>query len=286
MLRKLGYACRIAPSYEGQNVACLVALHARKSAKSVLAYRAAYPQRRIILVLTGTDVYHDIRRSRLAQRAMEAADVLVTLQPQAFSELTPRLRRKARAVVQSAPQRRHVQNRDGVFRVCVLGHLRTEKDPMRAAYAVRTIDPSLSIEVVHAGRALSPAFDSAAKRETRSNPRYRYRGELPRAQALALLARSDVLVQSSRLEGGANTVCEAIACGTPVLATRIRGNTGILGSGYPGLYAPGDTKALARLIERAASEPRFYASLKRSCEKLRPLVDPNRELQAWEELMR
>src|SRR6185437_9593919 len=78
MFRSLGYSCGIAPAYDGEDAACVVALHARKSAKSVLAYRTAYPRRRIILVLTGTDVYRDIRRSRTAIRAMEAADVLVT----------------------------------------------------------------------------------------------------------------------------------------------------------------------------------------------------------------
>lgn len=285
LLRKLGYACRIAPSYEGQDAACLVALHARKSAKSVLAYRAAYPQRRIILVLTGTDVYRDIRRSRLAQRAMAAAEVLVTLQPEAIRELPRALRRKARAIIQSAPQRRHIARRDGVLRICVLGHLRSEKDPMRAAYALRQLDPALRVQVVHAGGILAPRFARAATLEMQRNPRYVYAGELPRAKALALLAQSDLLVQSSRMEGGANTVCEAIACDTPVLASRIAGNTGILGRSYPGLYPLADTKALARLIERAATQPAFYESLQRWCRQLRPLVRPEQELRAWKDVL-
>src|SRR5579872_6260916 len=143
MFRALGHSSRIAPAFDGQDAACLVALHARKSAKSVLAYRAAYPRRRIILVLTGTDVYRDISRSRIAVRAMEAADVLVTLQPEAIRELPARLRHKARAIVQSAPNKRHARRRrDGTLNICVLGHLRAEKDPMRAAYAVRSLSGS------------------------------------------------------------------------------------------------------------------------------------------------
>jgi putative glycosyltransferase (TIGR04348 family) len=262
-----------------------VALHARKSAQSVLAYRAAYPRRRIILVLTGTDVYRDIRRSRTALRAMEAADVLVTLQREAIRELPARLRRKARAIVQSAPQRAHRARRDGVLRVCVLGHLRSEKDPMRAAYAVRGLDRELNVEVVHAGGILVPRYEAAAKTETRRNPRYEYVGELPRNKALALLASSDLLVQSSRMEGGANTVCEAIACGTPVLASRVSGNIGILGARYPGLYDLGDTKALAALIKRAVISPAFYERLRSACEALRPLVDPRRERRCWQDVM-
>lgn len=264
---------------------CLVALHARKSAKSVLAYRAAYPQRRIILVLTGTDVYRDIRSSRLAQRAMQAADVLVTLQPEAAAELPASLRGKARAIIQSAPARRHVRRADGAFHVCVLGHLRAEKDPMRAAYAVRKLAPDLPVRIEHAGGILSPSYARATKAEMRRNARYRYAGELPRGKALALLASSDVLVQSSRMEGGANTVCEALACGTPVLASRIPGNTGILGRRYPGLYDLGDTDALAALIKRAATSPAFYRRLQHACEKLRYLVDPQRELRAWQTIL-
>jgi putative glycosyltransferase (TIGR04348 family) len=284
MFRSLGHACRIATAYEGDDAACLVALHARKSAKSVLAYRAAYPRRRIILVLTGTDVYRDIRRSRASLRAMEAADVLVTLQPEAIAEVPSRLRGKVRAIVQSSPLKRHRGRRSATLRICVLGHLRPEKDPMRAAYALRKLDPDLQVQVVHAGGILAPAYERATRDEMRRNPRYHYVGELPRARALALLTRSDLLVQSSRMEGGANTICEALACGTPILASRIPGNTGILGREYPGFYPVGDSEALARLMERAMSHA-FYERLRKACEQLQPLVDPKREARLWRAIL-
>lgn len=262
-----------------------MALHARKSAKSVLAYRAAYPRRRIILVLTGTDVYRDVHRSRTAQRALEEADVLVALQPEAIKELPARVRRKATAIVQSAPPRKHAPRRNGAFRICVLGHLRAEKDPMRAAYASRLLARGVHVEVIHAGAVLEARFENLVKAEMHRNARYRYLGEVPRGKALSLLASCDLLVQSSRIEGGANTVCEAIASGTPVLASRISGNIGILGARYPGLYDLGDTRALAALIERAATSQAFYERLQAACEKLRPLVDPQRERRAWREVL-
>jgi glycosyltransferase involved in cell wall biosynthesis len=231
-------------------------------------------------------VYRDIHRSAAAVRALEAADTIVALQPDALAQLPRKLRRKAHAIVQSAPAMRHGKRRnDGVLRICVLGHLRPEKDPMRAAYALRVLDKDVRVVVQHAGAILNDRFESATQREMQRNPRYRYLGELPRARALRLLANSDLLVQSSRMEGGANTICEAIACGTPVLASRISGNIGILGRRYPGLYELGDTKALARLIRRAAEQPAFYARLQEACTQLRPLVDPNRELQAWREVL-
>jgi hypothetical protein len=54
-----------------------------------MAYRAAYAERHIILVMTGTDLYREIKRSRQATAAMEAADVLITLQPDGIRALPP-----------------------------------------------------------------------------------------------------------------------------------------------------------------------------------------------------
>ena len=38
----------------------LIALHARKSAASIEAFRRAHPAARIVLVMTGTDLYRDL----------------------------------------------------------------------------------------------------------------------------------------------------------------------------------------------------------------------------------
>jgi glycosyltransferase involved in cell wall biosynthesis len=61
-----------------------------------------------------------------------------------------------------------------------------------------------------------------------ANPRYRWLGELPRWQALRVLARSHVLVLSSLTEGGANVISEALALGVPIVASRIAGSMGLL----------------------------------------------------------
>lgn len=262
----------------------MVGLHALKSARSILAFRERYPARRIIVVLTGTDLYRDIASSKLAVRALEAADQLVTLQSDGIRALPHRFRSKAVAVIQSAQPCRRTRVTHPLT-ICVLGHLRYEKDPMRAAYAIRKIDPAIDVRVVQAGQILAPRFALIVQREMQRNPRYHYAGALDRTAALQLLARSDVLVQSSRMEGGANTICEAIACGVPVIASCISGNIGILGQTYPGLYSVGDTEALQTMIERILRSPAFYSTLQRATDSLKPLVTLERERSAWRKVL-
>jgi glycosyltransferase involved in cell wall biosynthesis len=57
------------------------------------------------------------------------------------------------------------------------------------------------------------------------------------------------------MEGGAHVVIEAIRSGTPVLASRIDGNLGLLGDDYPGCSTWGDDAALAALLEQARDDP-------------------------------
>src|SRR5205823_14068927 len=151
-------------------------------------------------------------------------------------ELPARLRGKVRVVPQSAPPvgvATHASSR--AFEVAVVGHLRDEKDPLRTALAARLLPESSRVRVVHAGAPLSGSWKRAALREERENPRYRYVGELPLAKARALIARARVMALTSRLEGGANVVSEAVAAGTPILASRIPAMVAILGEGDPGL---------------------------------------------------
>ena len=93
------------------------------------------------------------------------------------------------------------------------------------------------------------------------------------------------MVISSRMEGGANVVTEALAAGVPVIASRIPGNVGMLGKNYAGYYPPGDERALARLLWRAESDPEFYRKLKRLCAARRCLVSRKREKQALKQLL-
>jgi glycosyltransferase involved in cell wall biosynthesis len=93
-------------------------------------------------------------------------------------------------------------------------------------------------------------------------------------------------VLSSRLEGGANVLSEAIVTSAPVIASRIPGTVGILGGNYPGYFDVGDTRELARLLIRAETEPDFLALLRSREDRLAKLFEPEREQKAWKELLR
>lgn len=286
ILHRLGHTARIANEYNGQPCDLMIAMHARKSAQAVSRYRSLYPDGPLILALTGTDVYRDIKRSVRARQSLEQANRIVVLQKAAIEELRAQMREKCAVIYQSsAPMAKPPERPERRFLITVLGHLRPEKDPFRAAMASRRLPEHSRVSVVHLGGALSTQMAAAAERHQRSNPRYRWLGEVSHSSARRWLSRSHLMVLSSRMEGGANVLSEAIVLGTPVLASRIPGSVGILGERYPGLFDTGDTVALAQLMERAECDPAFYARLQTWCKRLAALFTPQREQAAWARLL-
>ena len=92
---------------------------------------------------------------------------------------------------------------------------------------------------------------------------------------IALHARKSA--DSSKMECGAHVVMEAVCCGTPVLASRIDGNVGLLGDDYAGYFPVGDAAALARLLARCQDDPAWLALLQTQCSQRVPLFSPQRE---------
>jgi putative glycosyltransferase (TIGR04348 family) len=286
ILRDLGRRVAVRQEYGGEPCDLLVALHALRSFPSLERYRAKHSDGPVVLALTGTDVYGALGTDPRARQALDMATRLVVLQPLALEELPESVRDKGRVIYQSVPSLRvRPRPRRDCFEVCVLGHLRPVKDPFRTALAARLLPPASRLQVLHLGAALSEEMAEQARAEAASNPRYRWLGEVPRWKALRLLARCQLLVLTSQLEGGANVVSEALAASVPVLSSRIAGSVGLLGDAYPGYFPVGDTAALAGLLERAEIDAGFYQALSEWCARLRPLIDPQRERQSWEELL-
>jgi putative glycosyltransferase (TIGR04348 family) len=286
ILKRLGHHVYLDESYRGEACDLLIALHARKSAESIRRFKEAHPNLPLIVALTGTDLYRDIQTSAAARQSLDLATRLVVLQSMGMAELPRRLRAKTRVIYQSASRFNAPPKPKDAFKVCVIGHLRPVKDPLRTAAAARLLPASSALRIFHVGRALSQRMEQRARAETLRNQRYRWLGELPHWKTRALLARSHLLSLTSIMEGSANVLSEAIASSVPVVASKIPGLVGTLGKNYPGYFPVGNTRALARLLRRAESDARFYRALKSRCARLRPLVDPKRERAAWEKLLR
>lgn len=287
ILRGLGHRVEVAEAYAGQAADLMVALHAWRSAETVLRYRKDRPQGPLVVALTGTDLYRFIHSHPEATlRSVALADRLVALHDLAGEALPAEHRGKLRVIHQSAPPlsgpRRPVRSE---MRVCVAGHLREEKDPLRAAYAVRDLPADSRLRVHHYGRAHSADWTERAQAEQAANPRYRWHGEVPHWQVRRAYATSRLMVVSSRMEGGANVVSEALVAGLPVVGSDIPGNLGLLGEDYPGCYPVADTAGLRELLLRAEGDAAFYRDLEERCAARRHLFTPEREAEAWRLLL-
>jgi len=81
-------------------------------------------------------------------------------------------------------------------------------------------------------------------------------GPLTRAETLACLRAADVFALNSAAEGFSHMILEAMALGTPVVATCAGGNPELIEDGVTGLLvAPGDRAALASAIQRLLKDP-------------------------------
>jgi putative glycosyltransferase (TIGR04348 family) len=276
-LREAGHTVRVQVEWDGRPADLMLALHARRSFASIRAFAERYPSRPLLLALTGTDLYRDIHEDADAQQALELAHRILVLQERGPDELATHLAAKTRVIYQSAPDTARRPSPPDTFEVLVIGHLRTEKDPFRAALATAYLPEHSRIQVTHLGSALSEDMAETAELAQSKLPRWHWAGDVPHATVLKRLARARLMVISSVMEGGANVICEALAAGVPVLASHMPGNIGMLGEDYPGYFPVGDEQQLARLMEMAESDPAFYANLQRHACVRRGLMRPEQE---------
>jgi len=128
-------------------------------------------------------------------------------------------------------------------------------------------------------------METRALRETQRNPRYNWLGEVSHAQSKRHVARSRLLLVSSKSEGAPSVISEALASDVPIISTKIDGVIGILGENYPGYFRVGNTLELRKLLLRCESDAEFYDSLIQHCRERASLVAPERERKAWAKLL-
>ncbi len=276
---------RIVKHWDGTPADALIALHARRSADSIARFRSANAQAPLALVMTGTDLYRDLDTDLDAQHAVECASHIVVLQDEGLHALPTAARARARSIVQSASRLVRRDAATGHVGLVAVGHLRDEKDPLTLMAAARQLPHATPIRIHHVGEALDPALGAEARRTMQACPAYRWLGGLDARAARRWIARSRALVHMSRMEGGANVVIEAVRSQVPVLASRIDGNVGLLGSGYGGYFPVGDAAALAALMQRFAADAPFARGLAAQCSEREPCFAPAEEARAVRALL-
>lgn len=284
MLEAQGHRVTVAEGDDGFAGDLLVVLHAVKSRAALTAYRNRVPGGKVVLCLTGTDIYGEPCAELRA--SMEEADRIVVLQAKALERIPEDLRPKARVILQSVERMEREPRAPEGFQVCVVGHLREVKDPLRAAAAARLLPDGSDIRIVQAGAIVEEEFRGLVEEEMETNPRYRWVGELAPDETRALIAASEAMVLSSRSEGGARVVGEAVVEGTPVLSSRIEGVIGMLGEDYGGYFTYGATEELRDLMLRLERDAGFRAALREEVAALADRFEPRREVEAWADLLR
>ena len=263
LLEQAGHRVFVVTEYNNEPCDLYIALHAWRSHEAVLRFRDRNPETPIIVVLTGTDIYdHQYRYPEQTLQSMALADCLVGLHHRVGRDIPERFVPKLVTVLQSADRpggNAGVDTRH--FDVCVIGHLREEKDPLRAAIAARTLPPGSTIRVLNAGKAHSQDWARRAIAEQEANPRFQWLGEIDRPSTHQLMNRCRAMVISSVMEGGANVVSEACRAGLPVIASDISGNIGLLGEDYPGYFRVGDEADLAKVLLWAEQSPEYLGEL-------------------------
>jgi putative glycosyltransferase (TIGR04348 family) len=290
MLAPLTHAT-IAPQWTGEPFDLMIALHARRSAESIAAWHNARTGagpagwQPMIVVLTGTDLYRDIESDAQAQRSLQLADALVVLQEQGPLSLPPAARDKSTVIYQSGGRRRTLPKARRHLRALMVGHLREEKCPQTLFAAARLLRERSDIRIDHVGAGLDAKLAREATATAHDCPQYRWLGALPHPETLRRIQRAHVVINASSIEGGAHAVLEAVCSGTPVLASRIPGNIGMLGVDYVGYFPCGDAPALATLLQRCRDEAGLPTTLRRQCRVRAPSFQPRRERRALTQLV-
>jgi putative glycosyltransferase (TIGR04348 family) len=271
---------------------CMLALHARRSAPSVLAWAQQHGGAKdhaavvgLAVVLTGTDLYRDIQTDPEAQRSLQLAQRLVVLQDLGLQALPPELQARTQVIFQSTSQRQTLAKSAHRLRALMVGHLREEKSPQTVFDAARVLGPQEGILIDHIGAPLDPALAELAQATAATCPHYRYLGGLPHETTRRRIQRAHVLVHASRMEGGAHVVMEAVCSGTPVLASKIAGNVGMLGPDFAGYFDWNNAAQLLTLLRRCHHDRDFYALLQAQCAARAPLFDRQAEQRALTQLV-
>lgn len=260
----------------------LIALHATKTLHHSRRFKRDNPQGNLIIYLTGTDLYRELPAGNPDFfEALELADYLVVSQSISLSSIPVIYQHKARVVTASVelPEITSIATPPQPS-LALVGHLRAVKNPFLLTHALALL-PDLDIHAYSIGESREEEMSATARKWEQREERYRWLGNLPHSDALGWMQQVTATLNTSHLEGGANSIAESIVLGTPVLASRIEGNLGMLGDDYAGYFTPNSPTELANLIHRTVTDPAFLAQLQQQVKARQANFSTEQETAGW-----
>lgn len=140
-----------------------------------------------------------------------------------------------------APSRRDLNQK---LRIAFVGRLDKQKNLFPFLEAVSPLD----VEVWLIG--YGPQRAELEKKAQGSKAAFRFTGNVPNAELPGLLNSCDIFVLPSLYEGHPKALLEAMACGLPVIGTRVPGTRELIQNGENGLLCETDAASIRSAIER------------------------------------
>jgi glycosyltransferase involved in cell wall biosynthesis len=164
------------------------------------------------------------------------------------------------------------------------GRLTAQKALGRALEAVASAD---GVTLVIAGEGPEREPLEARARELGIGSRVIFLGARPRERIIELFHAADATILSSSWENFPHTVVEALAVGTPVLATEAGGVSEVVHDGVNGLLVPaGDTAALGEAVRRFFADDELRERLRTAAAASVSEYGPERVFGELEETLR
>lgn len=260
----------------------LIALHATKTLAISRAYKAANPHGKLVIFLTGTDLYRELPANNPQFfEALDLADTLVVAQQASLASIPTLYQTKAQVVHKSIilPMEVSVPVPPRPS-LALISHLRPVKNPFLLNRALSQI-PEIPLHAYTLGEALTPKSLQHAQQWEKKDSRFHWLGGVPYAETISWIRQATLTINTSLLEGGANSIGESVMLSTPVLATDIEGNRGMLGDDYDGYFPSDSPQALAELILVCLEEPTFLQHLTQQIIQRHAHFCPQRETEDW-----
>ena len=260
---------------------CLIALNARKSAAEIFAFQERQSASVVVALLTGTDVNHPEMEDPCSDtiKALHQSDVIVSLHGGFSHRIPDELLGKTTVIYPSVRIPDTVRHFPTSEReVVIAGNFRDEKNPNLLIQAVgELVGESITFHAYGDGGSYQELLEKTAD----DYDDFKLHGVQDHEVLLTKMQSASVLLNTSIEEGGANAICEAVAIGLPVVASKIDGNIGMLGQDYAGFFTSGDVGELAKLLRRIFAEKELYELLKQQVSKRAELFSYEREAAEW-----